>query len=202
MEMMVDTEHEFAAVFDELARAGGVVYFTFVVIVAQRCDALKFPNAKCHPKPHNDHRGQSPWKLRDKTWGNAANRTRPSVEARMLDFQPPRVFVASGVGQGTTGSGGVLPLPLPPLIINYHGRKPYTYHPEDHVVKHIKIFIREIRPCRFHNCQKNDYDLVVEANLSDYTSVAWVELHSEFVQLDHIAGRSVLNVLTPQLSIS
>jgi hypothetical protein len=87
----------------------------------------------------------------------------------MLDFQPPRVFVASGVGQGTTGSGGVLPLPLPPLIINYHGRKPHTYHPEDHVVKHIKIFIREIRPYRFHNCQKNDYELVVEANLSDYT---------------------------------
>jgi len=46
-------------------------------------------------------------------------------------------------------------------------------------------------------------ELALEAHLADYAvSGPWKELHYEFVQVDRTTGRSVLNVLTPQLSIS
>jgi hypothetical protein len=84
VEMLVSTEHEFAVVFDLLALAGPVFYLNFVALVADRCDTLKFTNARCRAKPSNDNGDKSAWKIRDLTWGNAANRSRTVVEVRML----------------------------------------------------------------------------------------------------------------------
>jgi hypothetical protein len=179
----------FAQTFDVLSMHGRTVDFTqFMEKIAGLADTVKFPEARCPPKPASAalYEKGGVWALADGRWLAAAARARRSLELKMAGLDPPRVFET--VGTRDRG-GGVKNRPVEEFLVDLHGHQSWSYRHLVLPVIRIKQHLDGFRPKTCFYCSKNYQELATEAYEAGYIADPWVELYLQFIQLDHTDGR-------------